>query len=186
MQSLYLLIPSFFIVLFIVPLIFEVRLTFNLQEKHGVICVYLFKIKLKYYSYQIDGKNIILKNQKEVLLKTFEFDPSQLVVVKIFKEQLASKARLKELFLNYNIGLDDAFTTAMLCGLINSAVLTFFAGLKNTRPTASMGVYDIVSYNREIFELSLRGKASISLFDVVYSCLLSVILIKRLSKGENA
>lgn len=184
MRSLYLIIPMFLILLFLFPLIFQVRASFNLQSLSGVFCIYIFKIKLKYYHYQIVGKKVILKNQKETKQKEFDFDPKQLVIVYIFRQQLRYKARLKELFVFYNIGLGDAFTSAMAGGLINTFVTTFFTTIKSKRPTASMGLYDTVSYNREIFEVAGKGSISISLFDVAYSLLMSVILIRNKSGKE--
>ncbi len=185
MQSLYYLIPMFLIILFIFPLIIQVRVSFNLEELSGVICLFIFKIKVKYYMYQIKGKKIILQNEKQTKIKEFEFDPSQLVIAEIFKSQLKNKARVKELFVFYNIGLGDAFRSAMVGGVINTAVLTYFTMLKNKRPTASFGIYDTISYNREVFEVAGKGSISISLFDVAYSLLMSVILIKNLAKQSK-
>ncbi len=185
MDSLYYLIPMFFIILLTVPLFIQLRVTFRLEDLSGVICLYIFKIKIVYYMYQIKGKKIILQNEKKTKVKEFDFDPSQLVIAQIFKAQLKDKTRVKELFVFYNIGLGDAFLSSMVGGLINVGVLTFFTMLKNTRPTASMGIYDTISYNREVFEVAGKGSVSISLFDVVYSLIMSVILIKKLAKGNK-
>ena len=185
MQSLYYLIPMFLIILFIFPLILQVRVSFSLEDFSGVICLFIFKIKVKYYMYQIKGSKIILQNEKQTKIKEFEFDPSQLVIAQIFKSQLKNKARVKELFVFYNIGLGDAFRSAMVGGVINTAVLTYFTMLKNKRPTASFGIYDTISYNREVFEVAGKGSVSISLFDVAYSLLMSVILIKNLAKQNK-
>lgn len=167
--------------LLIFPIKLQLRGTFHLEDLSGVVCLFLFKIKLRYYKYKVDGKKIVLKNEKETKIKQLDFDPKQLVVVKIFKDQLKDKARVKELFVFYNIGLNDAFLSSMVGGLINCALLGYFTNLKNRRPTASMGIYDTISYNKEVFEVAGKGSISISLFDVVYSLIMSVILIKRLS-----
>ncbi len=185
MDTLYYLIPTFVIFLCIFPLIIQLRVTFNLESLSGVICLYIFKIKVKYYAYEIKGKYIILSNEKQTKHKEIEFDPRQFIIVKIFKDQLKHKSRVKEMFVFYNIGLGDAFLTSMVCGAINNAVLIYFTNVKNRRPTASMGIYDTVSYNRQVFEVAGKGSVSISLFDVVYSLIMSVILIKRLSKGSK-
>lgn len=179
MQSLYFLIPMSVIIVLLFPLKFQVRLTFNLESLSGVICLYIFKIKIKYYHYQIKGKNIILKNEKETRMKEVEFDEKQLIIAETFRRQVKNKSRLKELFIFYNLGVGDAFTSAMLGGAINTAFTIMFTTIKNKRPTASMGIYDTISYNREIFEIAGKGSISISLFDVVYSLVMSVILIKN-------
>ncbi len=185
MHPLYYLIPAAIILICIFPLKISLRATFHLSTLSGVICLFLFKIKVRYYIYEIKKGYILLKNKKQRKIKEFEFDPRQLVVIKIFKEQLRDKARVKELFVFYNLGLGDAFRSAMVGGFINNALLVYFTNLKNRRPTASMGVYDTISYNREVFEFAGKGTVSISLVDVVYSLIMSVILIKRLSKGGS-
>ena len=185
MQSLYLLIPMVLVIIFLFPLKFQLRATFNLESLSGVVCLYIFKIKIKYYHYQIKGKNIILKNEKETKMKEIEFDTAQLIVAEIFREQIKNKARLKELFVFYNLGVGDAFESALLGGLINTAITIMFTTIKNKRTTASMGIYDTISYNREIFEIAGKGSISISLFDVAYSCVMSVILIKNISHQKR-
>ena len=187
MKSLYYLIPTFFILLSIVPFFFQVRITFSLDGLKGVFCIYIVKIRVKFYHYQIKGTTLILRNKKQTKEKSFEFDPKQLIIAQIFKDQIKNKARLKELFVFYNLGLDDAFRTSMVGGFINNFLITVFAFLKNKRPTASMGVYDTLSYNREVFEFAGKGSVSISLFDVAYSLLMSVILItQKIKLGKSA
>lgn len=182
MQSLYYLIPTFIIILLIAPVFIHVRLTFNMQDLSGVLCFYLYKIKIKYFMYQIKGKTIILKNEKETKVQELEFDAGQLIIVEQFLQQIKQKSRLKELFVFYNIGVGDAFLSSMIGGAINTFVLTLFTTIKNKKPTASMGIYDTISYNREIFEIAAKGAISISLFDIAYSLVISVILSKKIQR----
>lgn len=176
MDSLYLLIPTFFIVLFLSPVLVQARITFNLQSKSGVLCLYIFGIKILYYLYQLQGKTIILKNQKQTKQKSLSFEDKDLLFVENLSKQIKDKTRLKDLYVFYNLGAGDAFLSAMLGGILNVVVLTFFTSLKSKKPTASLGIYDTISYNKTLFEIALKGKISISLIDIVYSLLNSVIL----------
>lgn len=179
MNSLFLLIPLFLILLFFMPVLLHARLSFNLQSKSGAICLYLFGIKLFYYLYQIDGKTIILKNQKQTKEKSLSLENNDLLFLQILSKQIKDKTRLKQLYVFYNLGAGDAFASAVLGGMLNIAVLTFFTTIKSKKPTASLGIYDTISYNKTLFEVAIKGKISISLIDVAYSLLNSTILTWR-------
>ena len=47
-----------------------------------------------------------------------------------------------------------------------------------------MAVYDTVSYNRQVLEFALKTNISISLFDVVYSFVISLIITNRIAKEK--
>lgn len=185
MQSLYFLIPTLVIILLMLPIILEVRFSYNLFENKGTICIYLFKIKLQYFLFEICDNQIKIQDQKQTSEKQIDFDSPELAFYEEFVAQIKDKTRLKFLELYYNIGLDDAFLTSMVCGLINVCALILFTGMKNKKPTASLGVYDIVSYNKKVVEFAIDLSVSISLFDVVYSFINSVILSRKKSRRKE-
>ena len=100
----------------------------------------------------------------------------------MFTNQIKKKTRLKKLAIYYNIGLNDAFLTCYFCGIVNFIISILFARIKNERPTATLENNDIVSYNLSIMQASIVLNFSISLFDVVYSLLCSVILTRKKQK----
>lgn len=185
MQSLYFFIPFFVIILLLLPIIFEVRLSYNFLSNSGVLCVYVFKIKLIYFFFEISDRQIKLKNQKQTSQKQLDFDSPEIALYEEFVSQIKDKTRLKFLELYYNIGLGDAFLTSIVCGMIDVLALIFFTGIKNKKPTASLGVYDTVSYNKKEAEVAVDLSVSISLFDVVYSFVNSVMLSKKKAAELN-
>lgn len=174
-----LIIPAFFILLFVFPIFIEVRLSFNPLENRGVIALFIFRKKIFYYMIEIHGKYIVLVNDKDTKMEELQFDSPQFEIIEEFMKQIKDKVRLKNIYVFYNIGTKDAFTSAMLCGLINQLITQIFIYLKSRKPTASLCIYDTVSYNRLICETALTGKVSISFFDIVYSFIYSVIINKR-------
>ena len=98
--------------------------------------------------------------------------------------EIKDKTRLKEISVFYNLGVGDAFQSAMLGGNINVLLFSIMGVIKNAKPTASLGVYDTISYNREVCQFAIKAVMSISLFDVAYSLMRSVILTKRKSNKE--
>lgn len=177
--SLYYLIPALFVLVLVFPMIIEVRLSYNLIDNKGVVALFFLKKQLFYYIISFHGTNIRLENKKQTKIQNLKFSDPKFAIVEKFVEQIKDKIKLKKVYAFYNIGIGDAFQSALLCGLINQILIHFFLYLKNQKPTASLCVYDTISYNIEMFEVACRVEISISIFDVAYSYLNSVILINK-------
>lgn len=184
MSGYYLIIPAVIILIFMCPILLQAKATLNVEDMSGVVSVFIFRKKIIYFFYKIEGKKIILTNEDNAKEEEFDFSSEEVVLYQEMIKQIRDKARLKEIYLFYNIGLQDAFASAMLCGLINTVATIFFTKIKNEKPTASFGVYDTVSYNKRVLELSFMTKVSISLFDIVYSFASSVILSRKKAKNN--
>lgn len=178
-NSLYFLIPATFILLLIFPVFVEARVSYNPLYNRGVVALFIFKIKLFYFIFSFHGQFIELENEKETKREKLEFQSQKFAVMEEFSKQIKSKVRLKKLYVFYNIGTGEASSSAMLCGFLNLILTQVFLIIKSKKPTASMCIYDTVSYNKTVFEIAGRMSISISVFDVVYSFILSVILTKR-------
>ncbi len=180
----YLFIPFFIIVLFMLPIKFKVKFSCNLLNRNGAFGIFLFKKKLMHQRFWLKNGKILLQDENEVKTMEIEFDSKEVIFVDVFTKLIKNKTRLKELYLFYNVGLADAFSSAMFAGIINLACLILFTNLKNTRPTASMAVYDTVSYNRAVLEFAVKTHISISLFDVAYSFIICLIITNRIAKQK--
>ena len=178
----YLLIPFFLILLFFLPIKLEGRVSFNVLDKTGAFGIFLFKIKLDYQQFWIENKKIISKKENSLESHELSMQSKEVLFIKMLASEIKDKTRLKELSVFYNLGSGDAFISAMLGGFINTTLISFLSSIKNAKPTASLGVYDTISYNRKICQFALKCVMSISLFDVVYSLLHSVILTKKNQK----
>lgn len=185
MNSLYFLFPTFFIILLVLPIFLEIRVSFNVLSKSGVFCIYIFKKKLQYFIFEIDGREIRLKDEQQTQEKQIDFDSPELAFYEELSSQIKDKTRLRFLEIFYNIGLGDAYLTSLICGTLNVAILIFFSSLKNSKPTASLALYNTSSFNKTVAELAVVVSLSISLFDVVYSLLNSVILSKKKTRKQN-
>ena len=178
----YLFIPFVIILIFFIPVKIEGRFSFNLLEKTGAFGIFIFAKKVEYQQFWIENKKIITKKEDSLESHELNMQSKEVLFIKMLMLEIKDKTRLKEVFLFYNLGVGDAFQTAMLGGLINTTLLSLMGTIKNAKPTASLGVFDTISYNRIVCQFAVKAVMSISLFDVVYSLLHSVILTK---KNEN-
>ncbi|MGN1201552.1 MAG: hypothetical protein ACI4R8_04805 [Candidatus Caccovivens sp.] len=179
LTTLYYIIPAIFVLLLVFPVFVEVRASFNPLYNRGVIALFVMKKKILYYIFSFHGKYIELQNENETQRQELQFDSPQFAVMEEFGKQIKDKIRLKKLYVFYNIGTGDAYTSALLCGFLNQFLTQFFLFLKSRKPTASLCVYDTVSYNKETCEVAGIVQISISFFDVVYSYIYSTILTKK-------
>ena len=187
-MNFYLLIPFFIILIFFIPVKLEGRISFNLIDRSGAFGVFLFGKKVEYQQYWIENKKIITKKEDEIETHELNMQSKEMLFFEMFVGEIKDKTRLKEISIFYNLGVGDAFQSAMLGGLINCSLLSFLSSIKNQKPTASLGIYDTISYNKKVCQFAVKTVMSISLFDVVYSLLHSVILTKKKEnqiKGEE-
>ena len=185
MTELYLIIPAVIIFLLFLPIILQLKLSFNVLTNTGVISVYIFRKNVLYYIFEIKGDTISLKNENETTEKKIEFDSPEIIFYKYFTSEVKEKLRLRFLELYYNIGLNDAFLTSMVCGYINLLYFVLTSYMKNAMPTSSIELYDTASFNESEAVVMTNVNLSISLFDLVYSLLLSVILTLKSKKKNN-
>lgn len=181
----YLLIPFCLILVFFLPIKIEGRASFNILEMSGAVGIFLYKIKLSHELIWIENKKIYTKKEDSVESKEFELSSQEMIFVQMFLNEIKDKTRLKEISVFYNLGVGDAFESAMLAGHINVLLLALMGVIKNAKPTASLGVYDTISYNREVCQFAIKAVMSISLFDVAYSLVRSVILTKRNARQKD-
>jgi len=177
--SLFYIIPAVFILLMIFPIFVEIRVSFNPFFNRGVVSLFVFKKQIFYYLVSFNGKYIELQNKDETKMKKIDFESQEFAVMEEFGRQLKDKIRLKKLYVFYNIGTGDAYSSALVCGVLNQVLMQVFLYIKNHKPTASLCVYDTVSYNKAKCEVAGRVLVSISFFEVVYSWLYSVIITKK-------
>lgn len=178
----YLLIPAIIVLIMFFPVQFEVRFSLNFHNLSGAVGAFIFKKKIIHSLIWIKGKKIITRSEGKTNTQEIEFNGKEIIFLEMFTNQIKKKTRLKKLAIYYNIGLNDAFLTCYFCGIVNFIISILFARIKNERPTVTLENNDIVSYNLSIMQASVVLKFSISLFDVVYSLLCSVILTRKKQK----
>lgn len=165
------------LVLFFLPVKVEGRASFNLLDMKGAIGVFVYRLQVEKQRFRINKGQIFLLTENDT--KEEEFDEGKMIFVKMLIDEIKDKTRLKELFVIYNFGIGDAYQTAMIAGHINTLLYCLFSAIKNYKPTASLGVSDNIAFNSTVAQFALTMKISISLYDVVYSLLRSVILTKK-------
>jgi len=175
MEKTYLLIFVLVILVLILPIFVKVKISYNFLTNLGGVGIYIFNVKIKDLLFKFSGKEI--KIYEDESYDDIEFSGNEKILLEKFLSQIKQKIKLKELNLIYNIGINDAFSTAILCGCVNLFLNMFFTQIKMQKPTSSWRICENISYNQTVFDVAINMKVVISLFEIVYSFLNSVILV---------
>lgn len=185
MESIYLLIPLFLLLVFTIPLIINIRLSFNLKNYTGIVSIYLFKIKIILVIFRLKDHNVIVHKKSKKSESEFELSDKQKRFFEQFIFQIKDKVNIKTLVSFTRIGTQDALVTSIYNGLINSLFAMIFGYVKNLKPYAKIDVVSYPAFNRELFLITLCGKISISFFDILYSFFMASMIEKRREKYEG-
>ncbi len=177
MMNYYLLIPVFLILLFLFPIPLMFKTSGNIFKLSAVVVVYICGIKMKGLALKTDIHGVKIYEDKKEIPKNNSDEQKESVYLKQLFLQVKDKMRIQLMQINYNFGVGGAFQSSLIAGWINIFLLILLTRIKSEKPTTSMLVCDNVAYNSTVFEGALMVKARITLFDLVYSLIYSVILM---------
>ena len=184
MESLYFLIPLFFIIIFSLPLSIKLKVCLN-KNNDIILSLFLFKIRLILVRVSfINGKLFLFinKNKKEIELFLSQ---KQIYFVDHLTKNVLQKMQLKKVGVFFRYGNFDAYKTAMICGFINSVENIVFSYLKNYRQTCSFDKKTYYAFNKDVFCFASYISFSISTFDIIYSLIVSLFTLKGVKYGRT-
>ena len=126
MENLYYLIPFFLILICVMPVFVKIRGSYNVLKNRGAFALYIFGVKVKSYRFMLSHMSIKLYDEEDQKEEDLDFESKEAILMKNLVGQVKEKTKVKLIEVNYNIGVGDAFQTAMLCGVVNALLLTFF------------------------------------------------------------
>ena len=178
MENLYFLIPLFFVVIFCIPINFRIKIAINFNKKNIIFSLFLWKIKIVTLQAFIRGTKIFIKSKKKKQIN-ISFKSKSMQFMENFMTNLKSKIQPKKICIYSRIGLGDAKDTATFCGLVITLAKTIFCYVKNQKPTCSTSSFISPDFKREMQIFCLYTCFSITLFDIVYSLIISLFILRR-------
>lgn len=189
MESLYLLILLFFIILIIVPLGFRAKVFYSLKSNAGAVSIKLWFLWLKKIKLKIKGKKIyILQKYKDSEIEIEVAEP-QLRFLQFFNDEVKDKVKFRDINVFMRVGVDNPFYSALFSSTVSDCILTYFAILKNSHKRTSFKLNSSTSYDSFNFIIALNARFSLSILDVLYSFVISILrtandrLIEKKLKG---
>lgn len=175
MESLYLLILIFFIIILITPLGFRGKCVYSLKSNRGAISIKLWGIRIIFLKVKVKGNQILLVKNHKRSKNEIAVGKPQLRFLKFFNDEIKDKIKLRSIDGYMRVGLDNPFYSAMLSSGVSDVVLAFFSRLKTERPSASYHLTTHTSFTESNFVFGFNIRLSISILDVIYSILIAIL-----------
>lgn len=179
MESLYLLIPLFFIILLIIPICFNVRIDIDGKKKRIDIILFILKIPVIKLKLLYKNNMIFLYINKKQQDLDIQLSVKQVYFINQFSTNLKDKIQIKYLDISSQIGLNDAYSTAMMCGTLNALIKTLFAFLKTKKYTATFDSKVVPKYNEDVFFIKSQICVKITIYELLYSVCVSLLSLRR-------
>lgn len=185
MQSLWLIIVVFFLIVLILPIFSKAYVTFDFLNNIGVISLYIFCFKIITYKAKFQKFKLVIFTSKDEKDIEVQVSQKQMRFLKQMSVQLKEKLILKDISFYSRIGLYDAFNTAIVTGLFSSLVSAFMGYVKNAKKSSTVNMINNPNYNGHNLTIAFKIRFFITIFDVIYAILMSFIIIKRSEKYER-
>ena len=179
MESLYLLILLFFIIIILVPISVRAKVFYSVKSNKGAFKISLWKIKIKLAKIKIKGKKIYLQYQRKKESKEIEMTDKQIRFLKFFTEEVKNKIKIKYINAFSKIGLNSPNYSAIFSTIITSIILSFFAKLKTERNSAKLTLKNKTSFTENNLIIAINSNFSLSILDIIYSFIVSILKSKR-------
>ncbi len=179
MQSLYLLFLVAVIVFITFPFTFKMDFFYNLNLNRGTFSIKVWFITLKKADLKRRGKDIILIEKRKNEDFEIEIGEEQLRFLKTFFNEVKNKFKIRKIYVDSVTGADSPFYSAIFSSVYSAFILGLFSRLKTKQPTAAFGLNNNTDFFEFVFKIKINTRISISIFDVLYSLLISLLKSKK-------
>ena len=186
MESLYFLIPLFFVIIMVFPLSFRIKFALDSNKKQMIVSAFLWKLKLITIKLCVKNNKIYLitkQRKKEIELK---LSIKEIYFVESIGENLKDKTTLRKLEFCGKVGLVDAKDTAVITSSILIILKSFFAYIKNYKPTCSMSANIEPNYNSSVMIICGYASFTITIFDLLFSLIISLFSLRSKAYGKRS
>lgn len=185
MQSLWLIIVVFFLVILIVPIYANLHVSYDVLSNVGSLSLFIFGIKIFAYKLKFKGRQLVLMSQKETKDVELELSDKQMRFLEQLNSELKQKVVVKKIAVLSRIGMEDAYVTALVNGIFVSIVNSALAYIKNLKSMAKIELVNEPAYNGKHFTACTYVKFTITIIDLLYSLFMALVIKRRSEKYER-
>lgn len=185
MESLILLVPLFFIILLVVPIPCTINIGINSVTKRATVNIRILKFRIALILFEVKGNDILLKTESHKEEVELKVSPNEVRFIEQFMVQIKQKLDVKKISFYSNVGIGDSFLTAMLNGFINLLVINIFSFIQSAKPHSTFILENNQDYNNKNLTITMIANISSSVIDIIYSFIMSLVIIKRREKYEE-
>ena len=179
MESLYFLIPLFFVVSLVFPLNFRLKSSVNITKNTSFLAIYLFKIRLVLFKIIYNENKLFVTTKKKKKEIEITISLNEIYFIDTFIENLKEKLQFRKVVINSKLGTNDAASTAILCGTVSSFTNIYCGYLKNKKRTCSFANNVYPCFDKSIYLNCIYLSLTTTLFDLIYSLIISLFGLRR-------
>ena len=179
MESLYFLIPLFFVVILVFPISIRLKSSINVSKNLSYLAIYLYKKRLVLFKIMYRDKKLFLTTKRKKKEIDITISMNEIYFIDTFVENLKEKVQFRKVNVNSKIGTNNAMETAISCGLVSSIANIIFGYLKNKKSTYSFSNNIIPCFDKQIYLNCIYISISTTLFDLIYSLIISLFGLRR-------
>ncbi len=160
----------------IYPFLVKFDIRFNILKLRGSFALTLFnKIKID-FRIKIKNGYIYINHKNKLRKEKITNNNFNVIFFMNLIKQLYFREQFLSLYLKSNFGyVNDSCITAVGCGYMDVIVKSFFSKLKNNKKSSHIFVDNEPRYNEDVFNIRLVNTIRISIADIVYSLLYTLI-----------
>ena len=171
---------------FIYPFLIKFEIKCNILKFKGGISIKFFnKIKFEIKFRVKNGYVYIYFNNKERKEKISKKNINIMFVLNLVK-QLYFRQQWLDFIVTSNFGFVlDSCITATTCGAIDVVSNSILGKVKNNKKSAHIFVNIEPKYNEDIFNIKIENTTRISIFDIIYTLIITIIKFIYLRKIQK-
>lgn len=175
-RLIFLFITIVLVMLLIYPFLIRFEIKCNILRLKGGVSVLLFNKKKTEYKFRVkNGYVYIYSNNKERKEKISNKNINIIFIMNLIKQAYFRHQLLNSSIIS-NFGyVLDSMITASVCGGIDVVSKCVMCKLKNNKKSAHIFVDVNPKYNEDIFNIKIIYEMRMSVFDVIYSLLITLI-----------
>ena len=167
------------IFLIIFPIIIKFKIVFNILRFSGEIHIRILKIINFKIKVKLRGGYVYITQNGRTRREKLTSKNYNIAFVLKFINEIYFRTQLAFLKFNSELGYyNDAMVTALGSSVIDVVSKCIYSRILHNKKSAHIFVLNEAKYNQDCLRAELEGQVSISLFDVIYSFISSVLSLK--------
>ncbi len=162
------------------PFLISFNIRFNILRLKGIVIIKIFnKIKFE-FKIRIKNGYIYINHKNKLRKEKITNSNFNIIFIINLLNQLYFREQFLSFYFKSNFGyVLDSCVTAVICGYIDVIGKSFLSKLKNNKKSSHIFIDIEPQYNQDIFNIRLENTIRMSIFDILYSLVYTLVEVWR-------
>lgn len=162
------------------PFLISFNIRFNILRLKGIVIIKIFnKIKFE-FKIRIKNGYIYINHKNKLRKEKITNSNFNIIFIINLLNQLYFREQFLSFYFKSNFGyVLDSCVTAVICGYIDVVGKSLLSKLKNNKKSSHIFIDIEPQYNQDIFNIRLENTIRMSIFDILYSLVYTLVEVWR-------